>query len=434
MSVLAGLAAGAVAAGANYLSENYFTNKQVKNQTKLMQIGQQMALDNERLAPAARAEGLKAAGINPAVMAGQSFTPASQPSGSAAKGDGRIADASLASALLDVELKKAEVKNIEADTTAKTITNTREATADTDYNAAVIQRLKETKSMYDAYGVDSSEIKNNIDRLIANPTNLGNFTANMKAIEATTQSVEGFTARLKSLVEMAVADRQLQKSSGAVEAIANMPEAQYNLAVNKAAAELEQSYYLAQGTKESEQRVLNLQKEIKKMTAEITQLEKQGELTEAQANQIRNNDVSTLIINGELGKAAIAEGVTGGNAFVHGLGQGAGFGAAAALTGGKAAIGAAPVAARGAVASATRGAATKATTPLSSVGKAYNSGSSPFKFGTPSHNVYKALEARWGVEQARSYYADYLKDKTRGKKSFNAWWYDTYTRGNRFPK
>lgn len=426
MSVLAGLAAGAVAAGANYLSENYFTNKQVKNQTKLMQIGQQMALDNERLAPAARAEGLKAAGINPAIMAGQSFTPVSQPSGTAAKGDGRIADASLASALLDVELKKAQVKNVEADTTGKTITNTREATADADYNAAIIQRLTETKQMYDAYGVDSSEIQKNIDRLIANPTNLGNFTANMKAIEVSTQSVEGFTARIKSLVQMAVADRQLQKSSDAVEAMANLPAAEYDLAVNKAAAELEQSYYLAQGTKESEQRVLNLQKEINKMTAEINQLEKQGVLTDVQAEHIRNNDVSTLLINGEFGKAAIAEGVTAGNGFAHGFGQGAGFGTAAAFTGGKAAIGAAPVAARGA--------ATKATTPLSSVGKAYNSGSSPFKFGTPSHNVYKAIEARWGVEQARSYYADYLKDKTRGKKSFNAWWYDNYTRGNRFPK
>ena len=83
MSLLAGLIGGVASGAANFAAENYFTDKQMKNQTKLMQLGQQMALDNERLAPAARVAGLKAAGINPAVMAGQSFTPAAQPSGSA---------------------------------------------------------------------------------------------------------------------------------------------------------------------------------------------------------------------------------------------------------------------------------------------------------------------------------------------------------------
>lgn len=56
----------------------------------------------------------------------------------------------------------------------------------------------------------------------------------------------------------------------------------------------------------------NLAVEIKKVYAEIDNLVKDGKLKEAEANKIRNNDIATLLIDGEYGKALVSTGVEAG--------------------------------------------------------------------------------------------------------------------------
>ena len=280
-----------------------------QNQKAQQQFTRQMAVDATPLA----ALGMKKAGLNPATMSAP-ISPVSAPSVS--HGAAIPTDVTPLVSLANLEIQKevaiAQIDNINAETQHQRIINNREIMADDDFSQAIVDRLEENKRILSEAGVDVSLLQNDIDRLKENPVNLGTFTANMAAIESSTKTMDAFLNKLQDVVQFLVQSK-LIKNEGAISEMSKKESRESVLLARKIGTELAQKYYLAAETAKAKEEINNLHKEQQKIDAEIDNLGSSSAHLRALANKVSNEDVNTLIANGEIGKALTAEGTTAPN-------------------------------------------------------------------------------------------------------------------------
>ena len=318
---------------ADYYNQKHLAQQQVTHQRELMDYSNKLQLLAARDMPTAIAQGMRDAGLNPQALNSSQMSVGSMPSGSAAAGHSSPVSSPLGMAsLADNMLKMAEVRSLEAQTNHQEIINRREETADTDYSEAIADNLSSTIDIYKSYGLDTSKLEDDLERLQENPTNLGNYVANMRAIEASTSSVSGFADKIANLLKMAIDDRKLRDSE-IVDDVAKLDSRQSQLYLHDMALKMAQSYYFTQSGDEAKEAIKNLAKEREKIDGEISLMQKHGELTEAQADKIRNSDVNTLIANGDYSAALRAEGVELVGQAAHGAGFGFGMAAGSRVGG-----------------------------------------------------------------------------------------------------
>ena len=326
LAALAGFAAGKLFD--NLAAEKQQSNYE-RNQSSQQAFTRDMAVDATPLA----VMGMRKAGLNPAVMSAP-MQPVSAPSVShgAAIPTDITPLATLAGLEIQKEIADAQVDKLNAETQHQRIINIRENTADDDFNQALIDKLKDNKALFQSLGYSTEQIDKDIAKLEDSPTNLGTFVANMSAIENTTNSVTSFVDKVTKMVELAVKSRQLFDKD-LLDSMSKMESRESTLVARKIGTEIAQKYYLTKSGDQAKENIENLKKERDKVDAEITNLGSSSKHLEALANKVSNEDVNTLISNGELGKALIAEGTKGAESFMHGVGQGTGFIAGARLMG-----------------------------------------------------------------------------------------------------
>lgn len=326
LAALAGFAVGKVFD--NLAAEKQQSNYE-QNQASQQKFTREMAVDATPLAVL----GMRKAGLNPAVMSSP-MSPVSAPSVShgAAIPTDITPLATLAGLEIQKEVADAQVDKLNAETQHQRIINIRENTADDDFNQALIDKLKDNKALFQSLGYSTEQIDKDIAKLEENPTNLGTFVANMSAIENTTNSVTSFVDKVTKMVELAVKERQLFDKD-LLDSMSKMESRESLLLARKISTEIAQKYYLTQVGDQAKENIQNLEKEREKIDAEIDNLGASSNHLNALANKVSNEDVNTLIANGEIGKALIAEGTKGVESFSHGLGQGTGLIAGARLMG-----------------------------------------------------------------------------------------------------
>lgn len=278
----------------------------VENQQRAME--QQSAL--MRVATPLAVQGMRDAGINPQSMKQAANVPSTPTAPQGAKPEPANVAESLAvgQMIANTRLLNAEAEN-------KEIINSRENEADQVSKDAYLKQLMERIKIYDSKGIDTSGLQAEYDRIADSSSfNLGTFKANLQAMEMETKTLEAFTNKLDNLVKNAGLDKILNTHS-AIEA---------DLLESKLALQLAQSHYFMTSSAESQARIEEIGHKITEIDEHVTQMEKQGKLTDAQANNIINSDVATLLDNGEFKKAITAELVTGANSFAKGAGQGLG--------------------------------------------------------------------------------------------------------------
>ena len=326
LSMLAGFGLGKAF---DYIATEKQQSNFEQNQQNQQDFTRRMAVDATPLA----ALGMKKAGLNPAVMSAP-MSPVSAPSvsHSAAIPTDVTPLVSLANLEIQKEVAMAQIDNINAETQHQRIINNREITADEDFSQAIIDRLEENKRILIEAGADVSLLQNDIDRLKENPANLGTFTANMAAIESTSKSMEGFLNKLQNVVQSLVQSK-LIKNGDAINEMSKRDSRESVLLARKIGTEIAQKYYLTVETSKAKEEIQNLEKERQKIDSEIDNLGSSSAHLRALANKVSNEDVNTLIANGEIKKAFTAEATAGVNSFAKGFGQGAGAVAAARLGG-----------------------------------------------------------------------------------------------------
>lgn len=315
LAALAGIGAG-VKFGLDYFASKDAMKTQQANYEK----NQAQALKNEKElikdTPLLQKSGMLAAGFSPTAMSG--FSPSTPSAPSAPMGEAvpahftSLSDiAGLASLENQTKVADAQSKLLSAQAKEQEITNKHMMHQDTQFVNELKHQLQNQIQFYNSQGLDSSELQQQYDNLVDNPDfNLGDFWGSMHAIEIHNKSQEAFTHRVSELVHQ---QTELHKLNNDVASdVAQMPELARNLQEKLITLKMQEAYYMASSGDVNKQKLENLAVEIKKVYAEIDNLVKDGKLKEAEANKIRNNDIATLLIDGEYGKALVSSGVEAG--------------------------------------------------------------------------------------------------------------------------
>lgn len=347
----------------------------VENQQRAME--QQTAL--MRVSTPLAVQGMRDAGINPQAMKQAANVPSTPTAPQGAKPEPANVAQSLAVAqmIANTRLTNAEAEN-------KEIENSRENEADDVAKDAYLKQLAERIKIYNSKGIDTSGLQAEYDKIASSPSlNLGTFKANLAAIEAETKTLESFTNKLDNLVKAAGLDKIINTHS-AIEA---------DLLESKLSLQLAQAHYFMTSSAESQARITEIQHRLVEIDEHVNKMKKEGRLTDAQADNITNSDVATLLDNGEFKKAITAELVTGANSFAKGAGQGL-----------------------GAVAGLKMGGLSKLGLGGASVGSAMSR--------TAGSNVMDLLTKRVGKDQAQNIYKDFVASpyrKMKGLNDFESW-------------
>lgn len=347
----------------------------IENQQRAME--QQTAL--MRVATPLAVQGMRDAGINPQSMKQAATAPSTPSAPQGAKPEPANVAQSLA-----VGQMVANTRLLNAEAESKEIQNSRENEADDVAKDAYLKQFGERIKILQSKGVDVSELLEEYDKIASSSNfNLGTFKANLAAIEAETKTLESFTNKLDNIIKSAGLDKLIDTHS-AIEA---------DLLESKLSLQLAQAHYYMSASAESQARIDEIQHRLVEIDEHVNKMRKEGRLTDAQADNITNSDVATLLNNGEFKKAITAELVTGANSFSKGAGQG--FGAVVGLEMGG----------------------------LSRFGLGGSSVGSVMSRAAGS-NIMDLLTKRIGKEQAQSIYKDFVASpyrKMKGLNDFESW-------------
>ena len=283
----------------------------IENQQRAME--QQTAL--MRVATPLAVQGMRDAGINPQSMK----QAASSPSTPSAPQGARVEPANVAESLA-VGQMVANTRLTNAEAEGKEIENARENETDSIIKDAYLKKLAERIDYYNSKGMDTSGLEEDYARAQASETfNLGTIAANLSAIEAESRTLDQFTKVIENTLKNIGLDKLID-THNTIEA---------DLLESKYALQMAQASYYSSASAESQARIGEIDHRLNEIDEHVVQMQKEGKLTEAQANKIINSDVNTLLENGEVKKAVRAELVNGLDSFSHGAGQT--FGLAAGL-------------------------------------------------------------------------------------------------------
>ena len=304
---LASLAGGVVNQAVDYSFQKALNAENQAYYRANQQRNFQLSMLAQRQAPSNMVQGYKMAGLSPALASNGNFAPAGMSPAPLASSHVNASGVNPVDAVLSAKqahLLDAQAENVEANTESTEIQNTREHTADEQFVEAMKENLEDSIHIYNELGLDSSSLQASYDAISSGEmkVNLGTFKANMQALELSSKSMDGYLQKLQNVTNQLIEVHKLD--NGVAKDIALMPKVERELEEKKIALTLAQTYYMTQSGDEAKANIKKIGEEIKKFNAEIDLMAKEGRLTDAKANQIRNQDVNTLIGDGgTLGKA-----------------------------------------------------------------------------------------------------------------------------------
>lgn len=338
---MSGLAALAEAGGSMLGSAisgavNYYGNKNLMKQQQAytqenMRLQKQINEELARKSKSLENESLRAAGMSPALANGTSGLVSSQ--GAPAAGLAQFNMPDLGQSAMhgvQMELLKSQAHLAESQAQQQDIQNTRAKNADTQFAAEIKKQLQGQIDLYNNLGLDSSGLQQQYDNLVNSNIDLGAFEGSMKAFEVHSKSLETFTKRLSELVHQQTEYNKIYND--VAQDIANMPKLARDLQERLIAVKGAEAYYMMSGGDVNKANLDKIAAEVKEIYGKLDLMVKQGDLTQAQADKIKNNDIATLLDKGEYKKAFIASGVRLGEAAATGAGMAGGYAAVGAAT------------------------------------------------------------------------------------------------------
>lgn len=368
-------------------------NYNLQNMEQEFQYGQEM----QRLNAINTAQSLKSAGISTALMTDGKFSSPANPAAQASLGH---ANAPSPTEVANLALLDSQRRKLDAESQHQEIINAREVDADNAFIQAALDNLAGTKAIFENRGWDTTAIDRSINNLEEVGGSLGTWVGNMRAIEASVASMEGFLKKLESAYNQEVTAYKLANGSSQEEA--QKPTLERQLTERRIALERAQAYYMTQSGDEAKKNIERIGEEIQKFHAEIEHLRYANKLTDAQAKSLANQDVNTLVKEGHYGEAGRAILVGGASSAVNSagasFGDAVGSAAGAVVTGG--------VSIPASLKNALKGIKPKNLSP-----KDYQT----------LAGGHKALSERFGTEKADALTRGYAADPNRGNQSFFKW-------------
>lgn len=402
----------------NVLNQQSARQQQQYSQENMM-LSNQLQHEQNRSATAEAVRSMRDAGLNPASMKGP-ISPASAPApvqGARVDSINAMSNlAQLANIDADIQLKRAQTEKTIQEANTSAITNNRENTADVQAKEQAVANMKSTISLLNDHGVNTDEMENRLQNLIDSDNfNLGNFKG---ALEAHNFDVQDFS-RLTSQIE------NLYKQNNVEYLLKTDSNLEAHMLQQRLALDTAMTYATYNKADVDEKQLEVMAKQIESFDAEITKMQAEGRLSDAEANRIRNADVNTLWKDGKESEALRALGFQASVAGAQGFGAGLGYGASALFT---------------------RGASVKGGLPSSrqpfempkyqmktlALG---NGGVNPFTQGSKNAQTFSMFQMRVGRDKAMDVYGKFLSSKERKRyaNDFTAW-LGAYERSHgRFP-
>lgn len=315
LPIAAGIGITAASTAINQGLAAYNADRQNNTARENMVLSNQMSRQNLLDSASMRQDSLKRAGLSP--LHDGEFTPASAPAAAPAP-DIKMPQFDVmqaASMLANIENMQAQNENIAAQT-AKTQAETEniqqttgivseQDTAANDAFARSVDRLLEIYPNNSGLRSLRENLKNGTIR------GLGSVRAEVESLSFERAMSSQFKYDVEDALDNAVGADKLQ--NGAVAFISELPRVQYKMASQLLTNSIQtlkllqaQTSNTSENTKKISQEIENLEKQSREIESHINQMVSQGKLNDAQANKIKNNDITTLIRNEDYKGAGIA--------------------------------------------------------------------------------------------------------------------------------
>lgn len=402
--------AGAVAGGIlQNINNKEAQESQQRYTEKNMEKAFAQQLQLNRLATPMAVQGLRDAGLSPATMHGPA-QPAASPSAPMGAARSPVDLAGIAQAAANVRFTNAEADKSEQEAT-------RMRSEDRGGKIQLIDAMQaRLKRFEQIYGVNSSQYQDLQAKLTSleqsNDFNIGDLRGASVGLQFDKQSTDKLVSDL---------DNMLQEI-GRADILKHNPKYVSKAWTRKAALELAQYTLISQQTAESEakekeidQNIERLQHEIKQIDADIvekgsrvalneivgTKTKAEEGLINQQKEHLKQNDPNFLWSDGEYGSALRSLGFNNMGDLIR----------AAALYKGAKGL----KFGQGSVVETPKFTSTPRSNLSKLGGRKYDVGASPFKANSSDHKTFKSLEARHGLNEAQSRYADWLKNRSKGQ-------------------
>lgn len=373
-----------------------------------MMLSNQLQHEQNRSATTEAVRSMRDAGLNPASMKGP-MSPASAP----APAQGAKIDtfnvmssmAQLANLEADIKLKNAQTEKTIQEANTSAITNNRENTADAQAKEQAIANMKSNISLLKSHGINTDELQNRLQNLIDSDNfNLGNFKGALEAHNFDVQDFGRLTSQLENLYKQNNVE-YLLKTDSKLEA---------HLLQQRLALDTAMTYATYNKADVDEKQLEVMAKQLEKFDAEIAKMQADGQLSEAQANNIRNGDMNTLWKEGKEGEAMRALGFQTAVAGAQGFGAGLGYGTSALLTRG--------ASLKGVSLPSSKAPLEMPKYQMKSLALG-NGGVNPFTQGSKNAQTFSMFQMRVGRDKAMDIYGKFLKSRERKKygNDFTAW-------------
>lgn len=304
-TMLAGAAAGLASSGVQQLFTDYNREQDFGNYQKAVQQNFVNAQDMQRNAPMLTKLGMQAAGLNPAQM--NNPTPAS--TAPASLGSHVSPDVNLATdnnLMADARLKNAEAEKTELQ---NDITRGENEGSFENY----IKQADSLAQLYRERGWDkmAENIEDDVDNLKDLQAqgklqfNVGNLRGAVNAFTTVQAMQERLSSSLDQMVKtetnyrMLIGDQSIN--------LAKMPEVQKKLLMSQVSTNLAQAALMLSQKDLTKEQINELVKLQEKLESDIERARAENQLTEAQANSIRNADWKSLLKNKDFFGAFLAK-------------------------------------------------------------------------------------------------------------------------------
>lgn len=304
-SVLEGAASGLASAGIQQMFTDYNREQDFGNYQKAQEQNFVNAQDAQRNAPMLTKLGMQAAGLNPVGMSNPNpASPVSAPLGSYSSPNVQLAqDNNL---MADARLKNAEAEKTELENDQIHAEN---ESSFQNYK----QQIQALASVYSQRGFteQAEDITEELQRLEELQSkgqlnwNVGNLRGAVNAFATVDKLQERLTNTLDQVLKTETNYKMLVGNQSV--SLSKMPEVQRKLLMAQTSANIAQASLMMSQKSLTQEQINECVKMQEKIEADINRAVAEGQLTRAEANNIRNSDWKSLMADGEYLKAIIAK-------------------------------------------------------------------------------------------------------------------------------
>ena len=313
-----------------YGHDRYMQGRQAYLQRGLNSQMAQLSAEARRSSAADMVEGLKRAGLSPALASGVQFgsvssggsvgAPSSAPAPSVTSGMGKLALEDMKYKSSERELMQAQAESLRQDALSKKIDNKNKL----DANDASSKVSRDYFTNIANSPTSSGEEKAFANAMLSTPLSVGALQGYDKVMESYPKSQDALRDKLKSQVEQQIAQSQMWDKDFAPK-VAGLPK--------------EEADKIREQTKNLAANSALLEAELERTKEDTSYIKKQQELVNAEIAQLyqsirasKHADLIGMLDNGEYLNFAVGLGVSVLPAAVHAVG---GIGAAKTLTRGR---------------------------------------------------------------------------------------------------